>query len=229
MMNTLSRLFGFLALSAISVSAALADGPAETEVCGPQSPRDISLAGGSNPVAVPGGETPHLCNVHFHEPFEHQGFASVPAASASPGEPVCGSADNGDDVEFHWVYTNCTLPTPAVKGLANCVCDRSDMVLRVFAQTYRVDASGEPPTQPSEDLIRYAGSTTGASYDDKICSMAKVNWEVAAYTRKLDKAALGHWCESNEWIDEHHPHGSRAIVRSEQWLSPFTPQALDGR
>lgn len=222
-MNTLSGFSGFSIVAAIAMSTAIAASAAEPQVCGPQSPRDISLAGGSNTIAVPGGETPNPCNVHFHEPFEHQGFASVPAAKAAPGGPVCGSADNGDDIEFHWVYTNCTPPSPAVKGLANCVCDRSDMVLRVFAQTYKVDESGEPPTQPSEDLILYAGSTTGTSYDDKICSPAKVNWMVAAHTRMLGKAALGHWCESNDWIGEHHPHGSRAIVRAAEWLSPFAP------
>jgi len=216
-------LFAILAISSFSGSVALGADAPEAQVCGPQSPRDISLSGGTNSIAVPDGETPNLCNVHFHEPFEHQGFASVPAATAPPGEPVCDSVDNGDDVEFHWVYTNCTPPSPASKGLANCVCDRSDMVLRVFAQTYRVDASGEPPTQPSDGLLRYGGSTTGTSYDNETCSMAKVNWEVADITRTLDKAALAHWCESNPWIDEHHPHGSRALVGAAQWLSPFTP------
>ena len=194
---------------------------AAAATCGPQSPRDISQAAGSNTLPVPAGDTPNLCNVHFHDPFEHSGFSSVPEVSAVPGEPVCSSVEIGDQVEFHWVYTNCPAnPSPA-KGLANCVCDREDLVLRVFAQAYVVGEQGVAPAQPTANLTRYVGSTTGPSYDDQTCSQARVNWEVAPTVDVVSKQALGEWCESNPWPDEDHPHGSRALVTKPAWLSPM--------
>ncbi len=197
--------------------------PPEDKACGPQAPRDITVAGGANTLPVPRGETPNLCNVHFHEPFEHAGFRLPGEAEAPSGEEVCKSVNNGDQIEFHWVYTNCDLPTPARPGLENCVCDREDMVLRVFAQGYVVGETGGEVTQPSGQLVQYAGSTTGSSYDDKTCSPARVNWEVNRQALPLSKASLKTWCSSNPWAGEDHPHKSRAPVTNEAWLAPFSP------
>jgi hypothetical protein len=188
-------------------------------VCGPQSPRDISAPAGANTVAVPAGPTPHLCNVHFHDPFEHSGFAAVPQVTGEPGESVCKSVDVGDRVEFHWVYTNCEPRSQPVQGLANCVCDRDDLTLRVFAQAYVVDAGGAAPGQPTGELVRYAGSTTGPSYDNDTCSPARVNWEVAPGVERLSKGALASWCADNPWLGEDHPHQARQLVTDPAWLS----------
>ena len=192
--------------------------PAE---CGPQSPRDISRPEGTNSVPVPDGETPNLCNVHFHEPIEHAGFSETPEVEAAPGDPVCESVETGDEVEFHWVYTNCELAETPEEGLDNCVCDRDDLVLRVYAQAYVVGAEGVAPSQPESDLVGYAGSTTGPSYDDETCSPARVNWEVAQDVEVVGKEALGAWCDDNPWIDENRPHESRALVTDPAWLSPI--------
>lgn len=164
-------------------------------------------------VPVPEGATPRLCNVHFHEPYEHAGFVEPTLPDMTPGEQVCKSVTDGDRVEFHWVYTNCPQPAVAAKGLGNCVCDRPDMVLRVYAQGYVVGTGGEMAvTQPSMDFQEYKGSTTGPSYDDFKCSPARVNWHVAKKSKLLDKATLGKWCQDNPWPDEDHPHGARKPV-----------------
>lgn len=203
-----------------SSAEAQSDGP--SSVCGPQSPRNISKTAGTNTEPVPSGPTPNLCNVHFHRPFEHAGFSAVPKVEARDDEPVCRSIGIGNKVEFHWVYTNCELPVPAKKGLANCVCDPQDpdeMVLRVFGQAYVVAESGEGPSQPTSDLLSYAGSTTGKDFDNETCSPARVNWEVSRTVREVGKEALGAWCADNPWIGEDRPHKSRVLVTRLDWLS----------
>ncbi|MGD2115766.1 MAG: delta-class carbonic anhydrase [Acidobacteriota bacterium] len=191
----------------------------EAAACGPQSPRDITQTAGTNPLPVPDGDTPNLCNVHFHEPFEHAGFAEIPEVEAAAGDPVCQSVEVGDEVEFHWVYTNCDLPETPVQGLDNCVCERDDMVLRVYAQAYVVGAAGVAPSQPESSLVSYTGSTTGPSYDNATCSPARVNWEVAETVEVAGLKELGAWCEENPWPGEDHPHGSRELVTDPAWLS----------
>lgn len=193
----------------------------EAAACGPQSPRDITRTAGTNTLPVPDGETPNLCNVHFHEPIEHAGFAEIPEVEPAAGDPVCQSVEVGDEVEFHWVYTNCELPETPVQGLDNCVCDREDMVLRGYARAYVVGADGVAPSQPESGLVSYAGSTTGPSYDDETCSPARVNWEVAPNVEVVGKDELGAWCQDNPWIGEDHPHGSRELVTDPASLSPM--------
>lgn len=189
-------------------------------VCGPQSPRDITRTAGTNTVPVPDGPTPHLCNVHFHEPVEHAGIGELPSvAEAAGGEPVCESVEVGDRVEFHWVHTNCEPGDEVVQGLDNCVCNREDLVLRVYAQAYVVGEDGVAPEQPEGDLSTYAGSTTGPNYDNETCSPAKVNWEVARAAEVLARDELATWCESNPWPGEDHPHEARELVTREDWLS----------
>lgn len=193
---------------------------ADGSTCGPQSPRDISMTAGENLAPVPAGDAPNLCNVHFHDPFEHAGFDAVPPVTGAPGDPVCESVEVGDRLEFHWVYTSCPVSSPPVEGLANCVCDNDDMVLRVYAQAYVVGEGGQAPARPSGDLVSYAGSTTGPSYDNQTCSPARVRWEVNPRVEVLDKAALDSWCKTNPWIGEDHPHESRELVTNPAWLSP---------
>ena len=219
-------------------TAADAEAPA---ICGPQSPRDISVAGGTNRLRVPGDGTrpPRLCNVHFHRPGEHTGIGACPAAGGGTGAGVCGGRGTapvrpGQEIETHWVYTSCPAPTEPRPGLENCVCDAPpELVLMVFGQKYVVAAEGAAGAdrelrEPSTGLARYGGSTTGPSFsdgspdDDLPCSPARVQWRVSQECRALDVAALGDWCESNEW-DEDYAHGIRGVIEREDWLSPYVP------
>lgn len=214
---------------------------AAAEQCGPQSPRDIGRAGGTNELRVPGDGTtpPRLCNVHFHQPEEHAGIGACPAAASEQAIGVCAGDGTepvrpGDEIEVHWVYTNCPEPAERQPGLGNCVCDGPpEMELMVFAQKYAISAGDAGADQelrePDADLARYGGSTTGPSYssgaadDPRPCSPARVQWAVARQCRALTLSALGAWCASNEW-DEDHAHGVREVITRQDWLSPYTPE-----
>ena len=220
-------------------------------VCGPQTPRDIGVAGGTNEVPVPGDGTrpPRLCNVHFHQPAEHAGIAECPAVGPEAGAAAAGVCEPegtgehrpvrvGDEIEAHWVYTSCPAPPEPRPGLDNCVCGSQEgpdpMVLMVLARKYVVapDGSGgaaDRLIEPAGDLARFGGSTTGPSFsggdpdDPRPCSPARVQWAVDRQCRALGLSALGEWCRTNPW-DEDHAHGIREVVVREDWLSPYSPQ-----
>lgn len=228
-----------LLLSVLVVLSAGLAGCASAPGCGPQSPRDLSVAGGTNKLPVPGDGTrpPHLCNVHFHRPAEHTGIDACPAVEEAPVVGVCPAPGTepvrpGEEIELHWVYTSCELPDPPKPGLDNCVCD--EPVLMVIGQKYVVagEAGAGVATEvrePDGDFARYGGSTTGPSYgsgdpgDSKECSPARVQWAVARQCRALSLSALGAWCASNEWREDH-AHGARELVTREDWLSPYVPE-----
>ena len=170
-------------------------------------------------MPVPPGDTPNVCNVHFHSPFEHAGFHDFVTPTGS-GE-ACGVAV-GDRVEFHWVHTNCELPAEPKPGLSNCVCDRDDLTLRVITQAYVVGPSGSELAMPSGEMVKYVGSTTGPSYSDEVCSPAKVNWEVNPTVETLSLDALAGFCADNAWA-ETKAHGIREVVKRADWLAPFQP------
>lgn len=155
-------------------------------------------------------------------PFEHTGFGDLPEASGEAGEPVCHGVVNGDRVEFHWVYTNCALPEEPRPGLANCVCDRPDIVLRVHAEAYIVDEDGSDVAHTTTGLAKYGGSTTGADYNSQTCSPYRVNWHVNPRASRLARSALGAWCDDNPWHEDH-PHAPRELVTAPEWLSPYVP------
>jgi hypothetical protein len=218
------------------------EGAAEPAMCGPQSPRDIAKAGGTNRLPVPGDGTrpPRLCNMHFHRPAEHTGIGACPAVAAeTPAGGVCGGEGHepvraGDEIEVHWVYTNCPAYDVPRPGLDNCVCDEPPrVVLMAFGQKYVVAEEGAPGAdrelrEPTADVARYGGSTTGPKYssgepdDPRPCSPARVQWQMARQCRALDIAALGAWCDDNEW-NEDHADDPRGLIERESWLSPYVP------
>jgi len=220
----------------------------EPAVCGPQSPRDLAVAGGTNRLPVPGDGTrpPRLCNVHFHRPAEHAGIAECPAVASEGGggaaAGVCGSGEHrpvraGEEIEAHWVYTSCPEPPEPRPGLDNCVCGSQEgpdpMVLMVLGRAYLVSPDGtsgaaDRLAEPAGVLARYGGSTTGPSYsgggpdDPRPCSPARVQWAMDRRCLALQVSALGEWCRTNPW-NEDHAHGLRDVIEREDWLSPYTP------
>lgn len=113
---------------------------------GPQSPRDLTLAGGSNPVDF--GQAPdvsrmNLCNIHFHHGAEHRGGEFTQYAGNGDGHgygsgylytgiltdaelaPVDYKVGNekhstlrpGDTIEAHYVHTTARIdPGPTLNS-----------------------------------------------------------------------------------------------------------------
>lgn len=127
---------------------------------GPQTPRDISRAAGSNPrhftLAPPPGQM-NLCNIHTHTFAEHKGpgfsihaveggksgyrcndTGSLTAAELEDPAHGHGAYHNvapGDTIEVHWVYTSCAA-TPG-EGLGACLTEAcANPELRVETQVF---------------------------------------------------------------------------------------------
>ncbi|MBY8965530.1 hypothetical protein KHP57_07410 [Algiphilus sp. NNCM1] len=135
------------------------------EVCtgfGPQSPRDIAVTTGENPLifgAAPAPAEMHLCNIHLHENAEHRApeYAILKTTSRDDGVGAgyqceiattltkaelkapkvnhCTDLQPGDTVEVHWVFSSC--PATPGKGLGSCLTENCvNPTLRVEAQVY---------------------------------------------------------------------------------------------
>lgn len=131
---------------------------------GPQAPRDIDLALGTNPVhfsAAPVRTRMNLCNIHFHKHAEHRGgeftryagngdghgfqsgFQYSGSLSKSELRPldheVCpsqhGGLNSGDTIEVHYVHSTARVkPGPTLGACLNEAIKNPQ--LRVEAQVY---------------------------------------------------------------------------------------------
>jgi hypothetical protein len=131
---------------------------------GPQSPRDIDAAAGSNDrvfEAAPAYTEMNLCNIHFHENAEHKGgefskyagngdghgygsgyqytgelsAAELTALDMEIGKTEHGDLVPGDTIEVHYVHTTANVnPGPT---LGACLSDAiNNPQLRVETQVY---------------------------------------------------------------------------------------------
>ncbi len=129
---------------------------------GPQTPRDIALGSGTNPVLftmAPESEQMNLCNIHTHTNAEHKGPGfSVYAGDGVNGGYQCNDTADlteaeltdptggtgafkgvkpGDTIEVHWVHSSCDI-SPG-EGLGSCLSETcTDPLLRVEAQVFLV-------------------------------------------------------------------------------------------
>jgi len=148
------------------------EAPKEANKCigaGPQAPRDIDSAAGTNPIVftmAPELADMSLCNIHFHRNAEHKAAAystyvkdgehsgwacQEPAAGRLENEHAeyegCMGVQPGDTIEVHWVYTTCDITSPGVTpmggGLSACmttICANPE--LRVEAQVFTLAKDG---------------------------------------------------------------------------------------
>ena len=131
---------------------------------GPQSPRDIDSAAGTNKRAFntsPAKNTMNLCNIHFHKNAEHKGGEFTKYAGNGDGhgyqsgyaysghlssnelkpvhKKVCpskhGSLSAGDTIEVHYVHSTAKIkPGPT---LGSCLSEAiKNPQLRVETQVY---------------------------------------------------------------------------------------------
>ena len=144
----------------VSVASSGAVGSDVCDGFGPQTPRDIDQASGTNqrvfPLAPPASEM-NLCNIHFHKNAEHKAEAfsvyagpgefggyqcgisqSLTAAELeAPSGAVCNGVKPGDTIEVHWVHSSCDV-NPG-EGLGSCLSETcANPSLRVETQVFTV-------------------------------------------------------------------------------------------
>jgi len=164
----LSLIIGLAYLSTANADglgeAKAANVSADGAVCsgfGPQTPRDIDSALGTNSVVfslAPPSEQMNLCNIHFHNNAEHKAAAfSIFAGEGDNGKgggyqcgiskelteaelkapegEICKGLVPGDTIEVHWVHSSCDVaPGP---GLGSCLSDScANPNLRVETQVF---------------------------------------------------------------------------------------------
>lgn len=159
---------------------------AEKNLCtdfGPQTPRDISMTAGLNPVMfemAPASTEMNLCNIHTHTNAEHKGPGfSVFVNNTDSGGYACNDASSlsdielfdpyqgkgaykgvkpGDTIEVHWVHTSCDIEPG--EGLGSCLTDTcTDPLLRVEAQVFLV--VNDPENALDFTKMDYPGQKTG--------------------------------------------------------------------
>lgn len=162
-------------------------------------------------------------------------------AELAPAEGAYKGVVPGDTIEVHWVHTTCD--TAPGEGLGACVPETcTNPLLRVEAQTFLVvnDASALDFTEmaavidekggfyqaggiPSDTgrPVTFAGSTTGPSYTEAVCSPAQVTWNVRPQCAKLDINSLHKWAADGNVFNETKSHGVRQLVTAPELLSPI--------
>jgi hypothetical protein len=178
---------------------------------------------------------------------EHGGYQCSMAKSLTaaelkkPAGDICKGLKPGDTIEVHWVHSSCNVKPG--KGLGSCVNDAcKDPKLRVEAQVFTLvnDAKAAKFQDMIESAqmvngrhqakaipantgtpVQFAGSTTGPSYDNAVCSPLKVTWSVRPQCAKLDINSVGAWCKSKNVFQEDHAHGVRKLVTDAKYLAPI--------
>ncbi len=155
------------------------------------------------------------------------------------GSEKHGTLVPGDTIEVHYVFTTAKIkPGPT---LGSCLSDAiKNPQLRVEAQVFvlvnddkaldfgeltRIDTVDDlhqainiPKTTGTP--IRYAGSTTGPSYNEK-GSPLQVSWSVRPKVAKVNIRSLAKWLEGNVFKEDH-AHGVRNLVKNKKLLSGIT-------
>ena len=158
-----------------------------------------------------------------------------------PAGDICKGLKPGDTIEVHWVHSSCDVQPG--KGLGSCVTATcKDPKLRVEAQVftlvndsraakfqYMIEAGGKVNGKYQAKVIpfttgtpvQFAGSTTGPSYNNQVCSGYKVTWSVRPKCAKLDINSVGDWCKAGNVFQEDHAHGVRKLVTDAKFLAPI--------
>ncbi len=155
------------------------------------------------------------------------------------GHGAFGGVKPGDTFEVHWVYTSCDAVPGATLGA--CLSETcANPELRVETQVFLLVNDPNAPSffdytyaggklqgyhQPlalpegTGDPVVFAGSTTGPSYTEAVCSPLQVTWSVRPNCTRLDINSLHEWAEKGNVFEENHAHGVRQLVTAPELLS----------
>lgn len=164
------------------------------------------------------------------------------AEIADPGEDTgFKGVKPGDTIEVHWVFTTCdVVPGPTLGSCFSDAC--ANPSLRVESQVFLVvndDSASDfgayaydgnvvgtlhqPKSLPdgTGEPVVFAGSTTGPSYTEAICSPMQVTWSVRPECAKVSYSSVQQWGAKGNVFEEDHSHGVRQLVTSVDLLSPI--------
>ncbi|WP_127471045.1 delta-class carbonic anhydrase [Thiomicrorhabdus aquaedulcis] len=175
----------------------------------------------------------------YNSGFKYNGTLTT-AESKPLSAEVCkgkhGGLQVGDTIEIHYVHST-ALAKPA-PTLGSCLSETDiNPQLRVEGQVFVLvnDSKALDFMKLTEigmkngyhqalnipnDMgtpIRYAGSTTGPTYNEK-GSLMQVSWSVRPKVAKVNINTVGEWCKSNVF-NEDHAHGVRNLVVNPDLLS----------
>lgn len=164
------------------------------------------------------------------------------AELAEPSGSAFHDVKPGDTIEVHWVYSSCDVEPG--KGLGACLSDAcANPQLRVEAQVFLLvndpdaldfgdfsyDGTVRNGLHQAKALpentgtpVTFIGSTTGSSFNNKVCSPLQVTWSVRPQCAKLDINSLHAWAEKGNVFEEDHPHGVRPLVTAPELLAPIS-------
>jgi len=175
----------------------------------------------------------------FETGYKYSGKLSA-LESRPLGAEVCvgehGGLQAGDTVELHYVHSSAQVAPGAT--LSACLSEAdANPQLRVEAQVIvlvndpkaadfnamttvrEVNGYQQAINIPKNTgtPIRYAGSTTGPSYNEK-GSPLQVSWNVHPKVVKVNAQSVGQWCKGNVFKEDH-AHGVRNLVVNQKLLS----------
>ncbi len=142
----------------------------------------------------------------------------------------------GDTLELHYVHTTAKVaPGPTLgaclsEAIKNpqlrveaqvlvLVNDKDAIDFGQLTQHKKINGYYQAPNIPNTTgaPIRYAGSTTGPSYNEQ-GSPLQVSWSVRPKVAKVNIASLDKWCDDNIYKEDH-AHGVRNLVINPDLLS----------
>lgn len=147
-----------------------------------------------------------------------------------------GALQVGDTIELHYVHSSAQVtPGPTLNSCLSednlnpqlrvealvLVLVNDDSAADFLSLTAVAERNGYHQAlnmpQNAGTPVRYAGSTTGPSYNQK-GSPLQVTWSVHPKVIKVNASSVGRWCENNPF-NEHHAHGVRNLITSPRLLS----------
>merc|ERR1719437_4763 len=158
----------------------------------------------------------------------------------------CKDVEVGKSYEVHYVHSSAGSLTPqeledAIKagddvadymsdGLGGAANGRGllNPMVVVQGQVYQITYEGASPDDAGDDLLHgwsvsnhddavmYAGSTTGPSHTNTVCSPYAITWHVDRKCKRVSAQAFDNMCKAMKeeygLESDLHPHGSRLIV-----------------
>lgn len=210
----------------------LAPPAAQMNLCNIHTHTNAEHAGpGFAVFAGPGAHGGYRCN-------DSDSLTAAELQDPADGHGGFHGVTPGDTIEVHWVYSSCDV-APG-KGLGSCMSDAcANPELRVESQVFLVvndpealdfrdfayggAADGglhQPRALPdgTGDPVVFAGSTTGPSYTQQVCSPLQVTWSVRPQCARLDIGSLHAWGAEGNIFEEDHSHGVRQLVTAPELL-----------